>query len=168
MRHRVAGRTFGRRPEQRKALLRGLADHLLDHERITTTVAKAKELRKYVEPLVTLAKKGDLHARRQASSFLYRRETVSKLFSEIADRFKDRVGGYTRIYRLGQRLGDGAHQAMIELIPAPKTGTKGKKKEEPGSEKIGKRAKGKVTEKSAPKAKATQKAAGPIKDKKTE
>jgi len=128
MRHRIAGRTFGRRPEQRKALLRGLANQILDHERIITTLPKAKELRKVVEPLVTLAKQGTLHARRQAASYLYRRETLTKLFGELADRFKDRKGGYTRIYHLGQRIGDGAQKAIIELLPVQKTTTKKKTK----------------------------------------
>jgi large subunit ribosomal protein L17 len=128
MRHRVAGRTFGRRPEQRKALLRGLAGNLIDSERITTTVAKAKELRKVVEPLVTLAKTGDLHSRRRAASVLYRKETLQKLFGEIAQRFKDRAGGYTRIYRLGRRIGDGAETAIIELLSSPKE-SKAKKKD---------------------------------------
>lgn len=130
MRHRVAGRTFGRRPEQRKALLRGLAGNLIDAERITTTLAKAKELRTVVEPLVTLAKAGSLHARRRAASVLYRNQTVSKLFGEIAERFKDRSGGYTRIYRLGRRVGDGAETAIIELIPGEKKAKPRKKESE--------------------------------------
>jgi large subunit ribosomal protein L17 len=128
MRHRVAGKTFGRRPEQRKALLRGLAGNLIDSEKILTTLVKAKELRKVVEPLVTLAKAGDLHSRRQAASVLYRKESVQKLFGEIAERFKDRKGGYTRIYRTGRRVGDGAETAIIELLQPPKT-SKPKKKE---------------------------------------
>lgn len=126
MRHRVAGRTFGRRPDQRKALLRGLAGQLIDCERITTTVAKAKELRRVVEPLVTLAKVGNLHSRRQAAEVLYRKESVQKLFGEIGPRFKDRAGGYTRIYRAGQRRGDGAETAIIEFLAPPKE-TKAKK-----------------------------------------
>jgi large subunit ribosomal protein L17 len=116
MRHRMAGRTFGRRPEQRKALMRGLASQLLIHERITTTVEKAKELRSYVEPLITLGKRGDLHARRQAGQVLYGRPVLSKLFGEIAKRFQDRKGGYTRIYKTGRRRGDGAHTAIMELV----------------------------------------------------
>jgi large subunit ribosomal protein L17 len=132
MRHQVDGRTFGRRPEQRKALLRGLADSLIYSERITTTITKAKELRRVVEPLVTLAKAGDLHSRRRAARVLYRDETLTKLFGELAARFKDRAGGYTRIYRIGQRVGDGAEEAVIELLPPPK-GTKAKKVEAKGS-----------------------------------
>ncbi len=135
MRHRVDGRTFGRRPEQRKALLRGLANSLLDAERIVTTLEKAKELRRVVEPLVTLAKKGNLFSRRRAGSYLYRRETLTKLFGEIAERFRDRKGGYTRIYRLGRRIGDGAQKAIIELLrdktASKEKGEKGSKETKP-------------------------------------
>lgn len=162
MRHRVAGRTFGRRPEQRKALLRGLADSLLHSERITTTLAKAKELRRIVEPMVTLAKRGDLHARRRTAGLLYREETLRKLFGELAPRFKDRPGGYTRIYRIGRRVGDGAEQAIIELIP-PLKGTKPKKKETETKPKTEVKAKASEKEtkpqkkKGPPKAKAAKK-----------
>ncbi|MFH1017327.1 MAG: 50S ribosomal protein L17 [Pseudomonadota bacterium] len=127
MRHRVAGRTFGRRSDQRKAMFRGLATALVDHGRIQTTIQKAKELRRVVEPLVTLAKRGNLHACRQAAAFLYGDEVVRKLFGEIAPRLKDRPGGYTRIYKLNRRRGDGAEMALIELLgtekkkPAKKT-----------------------------------------------
>ncbi len=118
MRHQMRKRNFGRRPHQRKALMRGLADQLIEHERITTTLVKAKELRKVVEPLITLGKKGDLHSRRQAASVLYKKETVQKLFDGgIVERFKDRPGGYTRIYKGGIRRGDAAPMAIIELIP---------------------------------------------------
>jgi large subunit ribosomal protein L17 len=134
VRHQVDGKTFGRRPEQRKALLRGLANSLIDSERITTTVTKAKELRRVVEPLVTLGKKGDLPARRRAASVLYRGETLTKLFGELAERFKDRAGGYTRIYRIGRRVGDGAEEAIIELIPSTKAKPK-KKETEPSKDK---------------------------------
>lgn len=117
MRHRVNKRAFGRKPQARMALMRGLATSLVENERITTTVVKAKELRKVVEPLVTLAKRGDLHARRQAAGVLYKSEAVKKLFSELAERFKTRAGGYTRIFRKGFRRGDGAETAIIEFIP---------------------------------------------------
>lgn len=116
MRHRIAGRTLGRRSDQRKALFRGLATSLIESERITTTLAKAKELRRYVEPLVTLAKKDDLHARRQAAGKVYKKQTVQKLFAEIAPRYKERPGGYTRIYRYKTRQGDGAKLALIEFV----------------------------------------------------
>ncbi len=127
MRHRISGRTFGRRSGPRKALLRGLASHLIDSERITTTVAKAKELRKYVEPLVTLAKRGDLHARRMVAGEVYRKETVQKLFEDLAVRFKDRPGGYTRIMRSNHRQGDGADMAIIEFLDRKIEKTTGKK-----------------------------------------
>lgn len=116
MRHKVQSRTFGRRSGPRLALIRGLASNLIQAERITTTVAKAKELRMYVEPLVTLAKRGDLHARRQIAGMVYKKETVQKLFDQLAVRFKDRAGGYTRILKANQRLGDGAPMAIIEFL----------------------------------------------------
>jgi large subunit ribosomal protein L17 len=144
MRHRLAGRTFGRRSDQRKALFRGLATSLLDAERIETTLAKAKELRRVVEPLVTLAKRGDLHARRQAAAFIYKAEVVKKLFTEVAERFKTRAGGYTRIYQLGQRRGDGAKMALIELIPGEKKAKKTSK-----SDKTAKTEKSETAEKQA-------------------
>ncbi len=116
MRHQTRRRTFGRRPEQRKALLRGLADQLIAHDRIQTTLIKAKELRKVVEPLVTLAKRGDLHARRLANSVLYTQNSLKRLFDQIGPRFKDRQGGYTRILKTGFRRGDGAPTAIIEFV----------------------------------------------------
>lgn len=127
MRHRISGRTFGRRSGPRKALLRGLATNLIEAERISTTVAKAKELRKYVEPLVTLAKRGDLHARRQVSGQVYTKEVVQKLFDDLAVRFKDRQGGYTRILRANHRQGDGAELAYIEFLDRKTEKTEGKK-----------------------------------------
>jgi large subunit ribosomal protein L17 len=172
MRHRVAGRTFGRRPDQRKALLRGLATALLDHGRIETTVPKAKELRRVVEPLVTLGKRGDLHARRQAAAYLYRPETLQRLFGEIAARFKDRAGGYTRIYRLGQRRGDGAEMCLIELLdnekkvkkaktPKKETEKKAEEKEKteakPAAKSEGKATKGPKAEKKPAAKKKTEK-----------
>ena len=159
MSHRVDGRTFGRRPEQRKALLRGLANSLIDSERITTTVAKAKELRRVVEPLITLAKRGDLSARRKAASVLYRSETLTKLFDDLGPRFKDRAGGYTRIYHAGRRVGDGAEEAIIELLSSPKD-AKSKKKgiETKGDAKPQKKKAKPSEEKSTPKkAKAAKK-----------
>lgn len=116
MRHRVAGRKLSRNSSQRKALLRNLATDLLRHGKIQTTEAKAKSLRPVVEKLVTLAKRGDLHARRQAAAKLYSPAVLQKLFDEIAELYQDRPGGYTRIYKLGPRKGDGAPMALIELI----------------------------------------------------
>jgi large subunit ribosomal protein L17 len=116
MRHRVAGRKLNRNSAQRKALLRGLATELFRHGRIQTTEAKAKSLRPVAEKLITLAKRGDLHARRQAAAQLYDPAVLQTLFDEIAEAYQDRPGGYTRIYKLGPRKGDGAQTALIELV----------------------------------------------------
>jgi large subunit ribosomal protein L17 len=117
MRHLKAGRKLGRNAPHRLALMRNLTRALVEHERIITTVEKAKELRRFAEKLITLAKKGTLHARRLALSRLPDRETVAKLFDEIGPRFQDRPGGYTRIIkRHERRLGDGGRTAFIELL----------------------------------------------------
>jgi large subunit ribosomal protein L17 len=116
MRHRAKGRQLSRTAEHRKALLRNMATSLFTHEQITTTEAKAKELRPYAERLITLARRGDLHARRQAEQKLRDRESLGRLFSEIGPRFASRPGGYTRILKLGHRPGDGADLARIELL----------------------------------------------------
>jgi large subunit ribosomal protein L17 len=117
MRHQKAGKRLGRTTSHRKAMMRNMATSLLDHERIETTETKAKELRRYAEKMITLGKRGDLHARRQALSFIRKREVVAKVFDVYAERFKDRDGGYTRVMKLGKRIGDGARMAIIELIP---------------------------------------------------
>lgn len=115
-------RKLGRTTDQRKALLRGLATDLIVHERLETTEAKAKELRSVVDKMITLGKRGDIHARRQAAAFLYNAEAnenevaVQKLFSDIAGRYEERQGGYTRVLKLGPRRGDGAEMAVIELV----------------------------------------------------
>ncbi len=116
MRHRVAGRKLNKNTAQRKALLRGLATELFKHGSIQTTEAKAKSLRPVAEKLITLAKRGDLHARRQAAARLYEPAILQKLFDDIAEHYQDRNGGYTRIYKLGLRKGDAAPMALIELI----------------------------------------------------
>ena len=94
----------------------GLATELFKHGKIQTTEAKAKSLQPYAEKLITLAKRGDLHARRQAATKMYDPAILQKLFSEIADEYSDRAGGYTRMYKLGPRKGDGAHMALVELV----------------------------------------------------
>lgn len=109
-------RKLGRASDQRKAMLRGLVTDTLRYERITTTEHRAKEARKIVDKMITLGKRGDLHARRQALSYIYDKGVVEKLFTEIAPRFEDRNGGYTRIYKLGARRGDGAEKAILELV----------------------------------------------------
>jgi large subunit ribosomal protein L17 len=118
MRHLKHGRKLGRTTAHRKALLRNLATALLEHERIITTEPKAKELRRVADKLVTLGKRGSLHARRQALQTVQSTTVVQKLFNEIAPRFAERQGGYTRILRLGYRPGDAAAMAVIELVNA--------------------------------------------------
>ncbi len=116
MRHGVAGRGLGRASGHRKALYRNLVTDLLDYGKIRTTEAKAKEIRAMAEKMITLAKNGGLSARRQALAFLYDESVVNKLFDDLAGKFADRAGGYTRITKLGPRLGDGAPMAQIELV----------------------------------------------------
>ena len=119
MRHLKQGRKLGRTTAHRKALLRNLATALLVHERSITTEPKAKELRRVADKLVTLGKRGNLHARRQALQVVQSNAVVRKLFDEIAPRFAERQGGYTRILRLGYRPGDAAAMAVIELVDSP-------------------------------------------------
>ena len=114
--HRVAGRKLSRYKDQRKALLRGLTSELIRHERITTTLAKAKETRIVAEKLITHGKKGTLHHRRLALAQVPNKMVVKKVFDEVAPRYADRAGGYTRIVKLGRRQGDGAEIAVIELV----------------------------------------------------
>ncbi len=116
MRHQKAGRKLNRNSAHRKALFRNMVTSLLDHERIHTTDAKAKELRGLADRMITLGKRGDLHARRQALSVIRDKEVAAKLFGELADRYRDRPGGYTRVVKLGHRAGDAAPQSMIELV----------------------------------------------------
>src|SRR5215469_9295519 len=116
MRHKVAGYRLKRDGGARKALLRNLATSVIDAERIVTTVPKAKAVKPLVEHLITLAKRDTLHSRRQAAAVLQTPGSVKKLFDTLGTRFGQRAGGYTRITRLGPRKGDGAEQAMIELV----------------------------------------------------
>jgi len=116
MRHGNAGRKLGRTSSHREAMLRNMVTSLFEHERITTTKEKAKEVRPIAEKLITLAKRGDLHARRQALSFIRSKGVVDKLFSIIKEQFTDRNGGYTRILLTGVRQGDAAQMAIIELV----------------------------------------------------
>ncbi len=116
MRHNKSGRRLGRNSSHRKAMFRNMVTSLFEHERIVTTKEKAKELRPIAEKMITLAKRGDLHARRQALSFINSEDVVSKLFSSIKDQFADRNGGYTRIIQTGVRRGDCADMAIIELV----------------------------------------------------
>jgi large subunit ribosomal protein L17 len=116
MRHKVAGNRLKRDIGARKALLKGLVTSVIEHERVVTTVPKAKAIRPLVEKMITLAKRDTLHARRQAAAFLETPASVQKLFDKLGTRFGQREGGYTRVVRLGWRKGDGAEQAMIELV----------------------------------------------------
>jgi large subunit ribosomal protein L17 len=120
MRHRNAGYKLGRNTSHRRALLRNLVTSIVLEDRVHTTVAKAKAARPHVEKLITLGKKGDLHARRQALAYLQTREAVTRLFDTVAPRYGDRNGGYLRIVRTGFQKGDGAEKAFIELLGAEK------------------------------------------------
>jgi large subunit ribosomal protein L17 len=124
MRHRVKGKKLRRDTAHRRALLRNLVTSFLEKERMRTSLAKAKAARPLAEKMITLAKRNTLHARRQAARFIFGKEVVKKLFSELGPRFSERPGGYTRIVKIGPRRGDGMDMAMLELI-----GTEFKKKE---------------------------------------
>ncbi len=115
MRHRVAGRKLSRHTRHRELMFRNMLVSLLQHQRIKTTLAKGKELRSWADKIISLGKQGTLHARRRAFAFLRDRGAIQKLFDDIAPKFKDREGGYTRIYRLGWRQGDGAPLSLVEL-----------------------------------------------------
>lgn len=116
MRHRVSGKLFGRTANQRKALLRGLIASLFEHQRIETTLAKAKEVKKLAERIITLGIKGDLHSKRVALSHVPNRSSISKLFNEIAPRFSGRNGGYLRVVQTRNRVNDGAPMAVLEFV----------------------------------------------------
>ena len=133
MRHACAGRQFGRNSGHRKALLKMLVTALLRNEKIETTVAKAKEIRPLAEKMISLGKRGDLHARRQAMSFIQDETVVKGLFTDIAPRFAARTGGYTRIVPTRQRMGDAAPMAVIELVERKKETTAPKAEAKPKS-----------------------------------
>lgn len=116
MRHRKTGRRLGRTTSHRLAMVRNMVTSVFEHERIVTTTIKAKEVRKVVDKMITLAKRGDLHARRQALSFMQDNKVVAKLFDSLKDDYMDRNGGYTRIIQTGQRRGDAAPMAILELV----------------------------------------------------
>jgi large subunit ribosomal protein L17 len=128
MRHLKSGRQLSRNSSHRWALMRNLITALLREEKIQTTDPKAKELRRWVERVITLGKRGDLHARRQAASIVQDKTVVRKLFDTIGPRFKDRPGGYTRIIKLGMRRGDAAQMALIELVGGEAAATAGGEK----------------------------------------
>jgi large subunit ribosomal protein L17 len=116
MNHRKTGRKLGRTSSHRKALLRNMVTSLLEHEQVKTTDAKAKELRGVAERMITLGKRGTLHARRQALETIRSKEVASKVFDELAQRYSERPGGYTRVIKVGQRAGDAAPMSIIELV----------------------------------------------------
>jgi large subunit ribosomal protein L17 len=116
MRHLVSGSKLGKNPAHRRAVLRNLVTNLIEKERIHTTLRRAKATRPLAERMITLGKRDSLHARRQAASFLQTPEATQKLFSDLAPRFADRPGGYTRIIRVGWRIGDGAELAILEFL----------------------------------------------------
>ncbi|MGI8421466.1 MAG: 50S ribosomal protein L17 [Gaiellaceae bacterium] len=116
MRHARSGKKLGRTPAHRKALYSNLSCALIEHGRIKTTEAKAKAVKPIAEQMITLGRRGDLHARRQAVAFLRSKDVVHKLFAEVAPRFADRPGGYSRIVKLGQRPGDAAEMVYLELV----------------------------------------------------
>jgi large subunit ribosomal protein L17 len=132
MRHRKSGLKLNRTASHRNAMFRNMVTSLFKHDRIKTTDAKAKELRRWADQIITLAKRGDLHARRQALSIIMEKNVVHKLFEEAAQRFAVVSGGYTRITKLGRRPGDAALVSMVELIPSQTSG--GKQKEKPAEE----------------------------------
>jgi large subunit ribosomal protein L17 len=137
MRHQVSGRQLGRNTHHRRALFRNLVTSLLEHERIETTEAKAKEIRILAERMITLAKQGDLPARRRALAYVRTEGVVSKLFKELAGRFSERPGGYTRLIKTRRRVGDAAHMVVIELVAKPAESKEPLKKDEATSKGAG-------------------------------
>jgi len=147
MRHRKAGRNLGRDSSHRRAMLRNMVTSLFKHEQLETTDARAKELRVVAEKMISLAKRGDLHSRRQALAYIRDKATTKKLFEDLKERYLDRQGGYLRTVKKGNRKGDGAPISVIQLLPAEEGKKKGKKKAKPTVSK----AKKKPTAKERPK-----------------
>jgi large subunit ribosomal protein L17 len=167
MRHLKAGRKFGRTSAHRKALFRNLVGALIQRERISTTLAKAKELRGKVEKTITLGKRGTLHARRQAFKLVPAKDAVQKVFGPLAERYAKRPGGYTRIIRIGHRKGDDAPMAFIELVDREGDEAKPAVKAKAEPKKEAKDSKPKVAKKAEPKkAPAAKKKAEPKKESK--
>jgi large subunit ribosomal protein L17 len=122
------GSKLGRTTSHRKAMLRNMVTSLLKYEKIQTTYSKAQELKKVADKMITLGKRGDLHARRQAASYVREREMVGKLFGELSERYKERLGGYTRVVHAGNRAGDNAPMSIVELMPDAASEKPAKKK----------------------------------------
>lgn len=146
MRHRKGYKKLGRPTQHRMMMFRNMVTSLLLHERIVTTVAKAKEARKFADKMITLGKDGSLEARRRAHAFLMRKDVIHKLFTELAERYKDRPGGYTRVIRIGPRRGDGAEMAILELVDRVEKKKEEKKKPEERVEKKAKKEEKEVKE----------------------
>ncbi|HLB88543.1 MAG TPA: 50S ribosomal protein L17 [Terriglobales bacterium] len=166
MRHKVAGWKLGRNTSHRRSLLRNLATSLILEERIETTVPKAKALRPKVEKMITLGKRGDLSARRQAAAYLMTRDAVDKLFDSIGPRFGDREGGYLRIVRAGWQKGDGAEKAFVELLGSEKLQEEKRQKRAETRAKRAAEAKKAMEEAEAQQAAGAEPADGEDKDKK--
>lgn len=128
MRHRKRGKKLGRNSSHRKAMFRNMVTSLFKYEQLETTDAKAKELRPVAEKMITLAKRGDLHARRQALSYMMDKTITHKMFEELKDRYLDRQGGYVRIIKKGNRKGDGAPVSIVQLLPLDEAKKRSKKK----------------------------------------
>jgi len=165
MRHKVSGKLFGRTANQRKALLRGLLASLFEHQRIETTLAKAKETKKLAERIITLGIRGDLHAKRVALSHVPNRSSIAKLFNEIAPRFSGRNGGYLRLIQTRNRVNDAAPMAVLEFVDfeelrkakEAKEGKKAEGKKTEGKKAAGKKVEGKKTVKKKTEGKKTVK-----------
>jgi large subunit ribosomal protein L17 len=150
MRHQARSRKLGRTSAHRKAMYRNMVTSLLDHERIHTTDAKAKEVRRIAERMITLGKRGGLHARRRALRVIRRREVAAKVFDDLAERYRDRAGGYTRVLKLGIRPGDAAPLSLVELVEPGAPAAKG----EPAKKKAAAKKKAKAASKEAASKKA--------------
>jgi large subunit ribosomal protein L17 len=161
MRHQARSRKLGRTSAHRKAMYRNMVTSLLEHERIQTTDAKAKEVRRIAERMITLGKRGGLHARRRALRVIRRREVAAKVFEDLAERYREREGGYTRVLKLGSRRGDAAPLSLVELVePGPPGGQeKPAKKKKAASKKTAKAASKKAASKKAASKKAESKKA---------
>ena len=161
MRHRQRSRKLGRNSSHRKAMYRNMVTSLLQHERIETTDAKAKEVRRIAEKMITLGKRGSLHARRQALRVIRSRDVAAKVFDELADRYREREGGYTRVLKLGIRRGDAAALSLVQLLEADESPVEKKAPKKKGASKKAKTAKeqGEGSKKKAAKKKATTKKA---------
>ncbi|MFN3402948.1 MAG: 50S ribosomal protein L17 [Cytophagaceae bacterium] len=169
MRHGKKINHLGRTSTHRKALLSNMASSLIINKRISTTVAKAKELRKYIEPLLTKAKTDSTHSRRIVFSYLQNKDSVNTLFSEVAEKIANRPGGYTRILKTGNRLGDNADMCIIELVDYNETyGTGAAKDAGKAKTRRSRRGSGKASEASAADAGSSEKASAPAKEAKTE